>query len=152
MKIISIPSTVERHEGFTVVAYDCYGHASKPLEISPEEIRFDNERPVIGDVLYNGESYDDAEWQQENVTVSFNVTDLSGDEKIKGTWLSGKAEMKVQVVGNTDNKTRECTSKFDEKTGYTFSFTSDTYQTYKIVATDKAGNPLEIKTTGAHQD
>ena len=140
--------TVERHEGFTVVAYDCYGHASDPLVIAPEEIRFDKDVPEIGDVLYNGKSYEEAEWLQENFTVSFNVTDLSGDEKIKGTWLSGKADTQVQVVGNTDKQTYECTrSDFDEETGYTFSFTSNTYQTYDIVATDKAGNPSVKKTT-----
>lgn len=136
---------VDCHEGFTVTATDGYGHESEPLVIAPEEVRFDNEIPVIGDVLYDGKSYEDSLWKQGGVTVSFNVTDKSAIEKIKDTWLSGKADTTVKIVdesGETFKGTVE-RSEFSEDTGYTFSFISDSFMKYTVTATDKAGNESE---------
>lgn len=149
--------TPDQQQDYTIVATDAFGH-SMDWTVEAKDVLFDDDAPVISDVKYDSNSYSDSSWKKKvadggGVTVSFNVTDLS--EKCGNIWqsggkdvITGTEDITVTVTGLDDHESYIATKdSFSETTGYSFSFVSDTYQQYEIVATDHAGNDSQAVKT-----
>ena len=140
----------DRMQKYTITATDPFGHVTTS-ELDADKVLFDDEKPEISEVKYDGEDYKDSPWQkkEQGVEVSFKVKDIS--KKVKKLWLSGGAsitgseQIKITAYDENDDKFYTETKKTADITdgSYTFTFVSYKYQAYRIVAEDFAGNSVE---------
>lgn len=139
------------YQDYKIVVKDDFGHSFERI-LPAEKVLFDDEKPKISDVQYDGENYDSQKWKkaEDGVVVSFRVTDISDKVKVdnKDIWLSGREKIDIKVVDENENIVPVDTISQDVNDGYyAYEFTSYSYQKYRIVAIDAAGNPSDETTT-----
>lgn len=139
------------YQDYKIVVADDFGHSFERI-LPAEKVLFDDEKPKISDVQYDGENYDSQKWKkaEDGVVVSFRVTDISDKVKVdnKDIWLSGREKIDIKVVDENENIVSVDTISQDVNDGYyAYEFTSYSYQKYRIVAIDAAGNPSDETTT-----
>ena len=139
------------YQDYKIVVKDDFGHSFERI-LPAEKVLFDDEKPKISDVQYDGENYDSQKWKkaEDGVVVSFRVTDISDKVKVdnKDIWLSGREKIGIKVVDENDKIVPVDTISQDVNDGYyAYKFTSNSYQKYRIVAIDAAGNSSDETTT-----